>query len=275
MDAMIAGLAPAQEVLFFPLKLRAVDSRAERPILGDSTSAELVERVDYDFDRWPTGRIMVAVHAARAKILDDAVRAFVARHADAVVLDLGCGLDPRVRRVDPPPGVDWYDVDLPEVVRLREQLLPGRSRTIAADLADPDLATTGWLDGVPGDRPAMIVCDGLMALLPGAAFTAMVRAVTGHFAAGELAFNVYHPIALRRPVFPGLPGLRPDTTGAGFVDPREPQGWGAGLTLVEELLHARLPTVAEYPQPWRAFARLTARATRFHRTGDRVVRYRF
>lgn len=275
MDAMIAGLTPVQEVLFFPLTLRAVDSRADRPILDDTTSAELVERIDYDFSRWPAGRIMVAVHAARAKVLDDAVRAFVARHADAVVLDLGSGLDPRERRIDPPPGVDWFDVDLPEVVRLREHLLPGRSRPIAADLADPDLATSGWLDGVPVDRPVMIVCDGLMALLPGAAFTAMVRAATGHFATGELAFNVYHPIALRRPVFPGLPDLRPDTAGAGFVDPREPEGWGAGLTLVEELLLARSPTVAGYPQPWRAFARLTARATRFHRTGDRVVRYRF
>lgn len=255
-----------QKVLFLQLHLRALDCRSRTPILGDTASAELAEMIDYDFPRVPNS--VVLVHAVRALTLDKAVRRFVAQHLDAVVLDLGCGLDTRARRCDPPASVDWYDVDFPQVTRLRDRFLPGLSHPVGADLR-----TAGWLDGVPADRPAMIVSDGLMALLTGAEFTALFRAVTSHFATGELAVNAYIPFALRRNGFPGP--LRLPVAGGGFVDPREPESWGAGLTLIEELLLARAPEVAQYPQPLRALARLTARSTRISRTGDRVVRYAF
>jgi hypothetical protein len=62
---------------------------------------------------------LVASTALRAKKLDDIVRRFVTAHPDAVVLDLGCGLDTRVVRCAPPSGVDWYDVDVPVVADLR------------------------------------------------------------------------------------------------------------------------------------------------------------
>jgi hypothetical protein len=33
-------------------------------------------------------------------------------------LNLGCDLDARVHRIDPPATVDWYDVDFPAVIEL-------------------------------------------------------------------------------------------------------------------------------------------------------------
>ncbi len=65
-------------------------------------------------------------------------------------------------RCDPPAGVDWYDVDFPGVVGLRPEFLPERSRLLGADLT-----TSGWLDAVPGDRPALIVAEGLLPFVPG------------------------------------------------------------------------------------------------------------
>ncbi|MEU8399979.1 class I SAM-dependent methyltransferase [Nonomuraea sp. NPDC048892] len=76
-------------------------------------------RIDYDFAKLKVKPSLVVTTALRAKMLDGVVRAFVAAHPGCVVLDLGCGLDPRMARCDPPPGVDWYDIDFPEVVRLR------------------------------------------------------------------------------------------------------------------------------------------------------------
>jgi O-methyltransferase involved in polyketide biosynthesis len=156
-----------------------------------------------------------------------------------------------------------------------------RGTLISADLAQPDPNATGevaadWLRAVPADRPTMIVCDGLVIPLPGFAFRALTRALTLHFTSGEYAFSAYHPIALRNPMVAAAAGLNgPPAAGKGFVDPREPERWNARLSLQEELLIARSRSVAKFPQPWKAFARLTSRATGFHRTGDRVVRYRF
>lgn len=58
-------------------------------------------------------------------------------------------------RCAPPPGVDWYDIDFPEVVDLRAECLPGPSHLVGADLTSTD-----WITAVPGDRPAMIVAEG-------------------------------------------------------------------------------------------------------------------
>jgi O-methyltransferase involved in polyketide biosynthesis len=35
-------------------------------------------------------------------------------------------LDSRVWRVDPGPGVTWYDVDYPEVIDVRAKIFPAR-----------------------------------------------------------------------------------------------------------------------------------------------------
>ncbi|MFF7295685.1 hypothetical protein [Streptomyces sp. NPDC008265] len=73
------------------------------------------------------------------------VPAFAARHPDAVVLSVGIGLDTRADRLAgrTPSTVRWLGVDLPEVVRLRRELLPGGpTRVFAAGITDP-----GWADG--------------------------------------------------------------------------------------------------------------------------------
>ena len=42
------------------------------------------------------------------------------------MVQLGCGMDSRVYRVDPPPSVRWFDLDYPEVVDLRRRIYPER-----------------------------------------------------------------------------------------------------------------------------------------------------
>lgn len=44
------------------------------------------------------------------------------RHPDAVVISIGCGLDTRYSRLDN-GTIYWYDLDLPEPIRVRKQFL--------------------------------------------------------------------------------------------------------------------------------------------------------
>jgi O-methyltransferase involved in polyketide biosynthesis len=270
MDRVLAALTPTQESLFLTLYLRALDDRSARPILGDTVSSDLVDRIDYDFTRQKVQPSLVLDLAVRTKTLDGLIRRFVARHRDAVVVDLGCGPDPRVLRCGPPASVDWFDIDFPIVTELRERFLPGASHLHGADL------TTGWLDAIPVDRPAMIVADGLMSFVSGDAYRDMTRALTAHLPTGEFAFNAYTALDLRvagyTPTFRAL-GLR--AVGEGFTDPHEPESWEAGLTLIEELLLVRAPDVEKFPQPLRSFTRLCAHSVRLSRHGNRVVRYAF
>jgi O-methyltransferase involved in polyketide biosynthesis len=141
------------------LYLRAHESRSRRPILGDHAAAEAVDRIDYDFKR--IRRISLPASnqylvALRAKQLDDWAADFLARHPDAVVLHLGCGLDGRAFRLAPPPSVLWFDIDQPVVIELRRRLYDDtdRYRMIGSSVTDPE-----WLDQIPTGRPTLVVAE--------------------------------------------------------------------------------------------------------------------
>ena len=89
--------APA--TLLITLYAKALDHRAPHLILNDERADQIVELIDYDFEKL-TGfgdRIMMPL---RAKQYDEWLREFLAAHRDAVVLNLSCGLDTRVSRFD-------------------------------------------------------------------------------------------------------------------------------------------------------------------------------
>ncbi|MFJ4653328.1 class I SAM-dependent methyltransferase [Nocardia sp. NPDC088792] len=259
-----------EETLLITLWAKALDSKFAIPMLGDTRSAEIADRIDYDFATLKIKDSLTYETALRSKKLDDAVRAFTAAHPDAVVLDLGCGLDPRMDRCQPTAGIDWYDVDFPDVVALRPEFLPEPSHLVGADVTTAD-----WLAGIPRDRPAMIVAEGLIPFLPGDAFQVLARTLTTHFGTGEIALNGYTRFAAwamkYHPTIKAL-GI---TAAAGFDDPREPETWGAGLTLVDEDFLTRATEVDDWPQPLRGLTRAMAHSTALSRQGARILRYRF
>src|SRR6185312_13076379 len=92
--------------------------------LGDAEADQIVRTVDYDYGQLDIDTNLILSVALRAKKLDQVASDFLARHPDAIGLDLGAGLDTRAVRIDPPSTVDWYDVDFPAVAAARERLVP-------------------------------------------------------------------------------------------------------------------------------------------------------
>ena len=58
-----------------------------------------------------------------ATLIDDEVRAFIRQHPDAVVAQIGAGIDARFERLGRPAITAWVDMDLPEVIALRRGVL--------------------------------------------------------------------------------------------------------------------------------------------------------
>jgi O-methyltransferase involved in polyketide biosynthesis len=116
-------------------------------------------------------------------------REFLAAHPDATVLNLGCGLDSRVFRIDPPAAVRWYDVDLPDVIALRKQLYPERrdSQMIGSSVTEMH-----WLDGIAGDRPVIVVAEGLVQYLSREEAIALFNRITEQFSSGQIIFDAYN-----------------------------------------------------------------------------------
>jgi O-methyltransferase involved in polyketide biosynthesis len=277
----LPAFTPAQESLFLTLGGRALDSRLPRPFLGDTMADDIITKVGYDLSTFPAlttkmlnPKTKVFDIAMRAKTFDDLVRRFVIRHPDAVVLDLGAGLDGRRLRVDPPPTVGWYDIDFPEVAALRPQVMPQRpnAHNIGADLTD-----SHWLHDIPNDRPAMIVADGLIPFLTLDHFLTLLNRFTSHFPSGELAFNLYTTYAIWTLKHSrGMAAIAGGVVNPGFNDPHRPEHGVDGLTLVEEIFLTRAPEVAQLSPILRLTSRLAApSATVSRMIGSVILRYGF
>ena len=85
------------------------------------------------------------------------VEAYLQAHPNAAVVNLGCGLDDTFRKCD--NGLcHGYNIDLPDVIAVRNELLPAgdRERNIACDLNDPR-----WMDAVDASGGAVFFAAGV------------------------------------------------------------------------------------------------------------------
>lgn len=179
------------------LYAKALDADLPNPVLGDTCAKQLVAQLDYDWRKSPINkqrRRQVASAAVRSAQFDLWTSQFLSVHERAVVLHLGCGLDSRVFRVDPGPGVQWYDVDFPEVTQLRERLYPAREHyhLISASATDPS-----WLAEIPTDRPALLLAEGLSMYLEPDDGIAVLRRVVERFPAGELQLDFWNRLGMK------------------------------------------------------------------------------
>lgn len=193
-DKTRVDLTGAPETMLATLYAKALDAAAPDSALHDRYAKEIVERIDYDWARTGIKPSNAPGVALRSKHFDTWARQFLAVHTDAVVVHLGCGLDSRFFRLAPGPGVEWYDVDYPDVIALRERFYPGAAHyhRVAASVTDP-----AWLESVPGDRPTLILGEGLTMYLTERDGLALLRRVVERFPSGELQFDAFNWLGIR------------------------------------------------------------------------------
>ena len=110
--------------MLIPLWAKAVEQGRAQPLLRDDEAVRMLDKIDYDFGKFAKAKASQVGCCGRAKLLDDMTRHFIAEHPDAVVVQIGAGLDARYERLGKPRITAWYDLDLPEVIEVRRMLLP-------------------------------------------------------------------------------------------------------------------------------------------------------
>lgn len=244
-------LTHEKETLLATLYARALESRSPNPILHDPLAEEAIQRIDYDFERLKVDTLSIAI---RAKQFDNWTTDFLAAHPNATVLHLGCGLDSRVFRLDPPASVRWFEVDYPEVIELRSRLYPERPnyRLIGSSLADLQ-----WLDTLPNDQPAWVLAEGVTMYLSAEVMHRLLNRLINHFPSGAIAFDAISPVATR--MAGGNRSLR--ATGATFGgfsvdDPHELRQVAPKLEFVKAARTPEMPGYSKLPLAMRALVRL-------------------
>jgi O-methyltransferase involved in polyketide biosynthesis len=151
-------LTDVPETALWNLYHRAEAARSGR--LDDPRALELVSRLDYPFEQFnsPYRGLAARMHAQRVRTIDAAVRRLLDVTPDATVVALGEGFETQFWRVDN-GQLSWLTLDLPEVIAVRQQVLPDdpRCRTVAGSATD-----AGWIADVNGSKPVMLTAQGLL-----------------------------------------------------------------------------------------------------------------
>lgn len=193
------------ETLLIPLYMRAKESRrGKSAILKDEMAEKLVDRIEYDYSKLDGARLSEVGCVVRGWFFDKAVRRFIAEHDRPVVVNVGCGLDTRVQRIGDDGRTVFYELDLPEVIVLRRELIPepANSHYLSASLLE-----TGWMDELKKRHPDgdfIFVVEGVLMYFYEEQVRLFLGEVTVRFPGGELWFDVCGTTMYRQ-------GLKPDS----------------------------------------------------------------
>jgi O-methyltransferase involved in polyketide biosynthesis len=193
-DKVSVVLHGAAQTMLTTLYCKARDADFDQPVLGDRFARGAVGRIDYEWDELGIADRWTPLVTVRAAQFDVWASQFLAVHPRATVVHVGCGLDSRAFRLDPGPDVQWYDVDQPGVIALREKVFPARPgyHLIATSATD-----ASWLDEIPAGRPVLLLAEGISMYLTEHDGVALLQRVVDKFGCGELQIDFYNWLAIK------------------------------------------------------------------------------
>ena len=188
-----------QETLIIPLYARKVCSELYPKLYRDETAIRLIGEIDYDFSeaeknsRSLMQRFGALEVAMRQNNLAWEVRDYLKDHPDAAVVNLGCGLDSTGRSCDN-GTCKIYNLDFPDVIAARNELLPAgeREENIPCDLND-----TAWVTKIDASGGAVFFASGVFYYFLTEQVKALVQRMADAFPDGVLVFDAANRTAVK------------------------------------------------------------------------------
>lgn len=182
------------ETMLQTLFARAAHSQKREHKFYDKKAIEIVKQLDYDFSRAEKDAAMSSGVIARTILLDRMVCAFLEKNPDATVVNIACGLDTRVYRLDN-GQVRWYNLDLPEVINIRRRFLDelGRISMIAKSAMDESWAAE--IEDPTGK--VLVVIEGLVMYLTETDVRKILSIICRRFTHAEIIMETMNPFIMR------------------------------------------------------------------------------
>lgn len=228
-------LTGVSETLLMTLHVRAREAQRPGGAFHDEKAVEMVNRLDVDFSRLTMQRHDEIAVIVRMQKFDDHVRGFLRCCPSGVVVHIGCGLDTRFERVAERNGrQEWFDLDLPEVIELRDRLVGKRSErchTLAASVFEE-----GWLAEVERFKPGpfLFIAEGVLPYFEEEQVKSLFLRLRDHFPGCEVVCDAHTPFVIWADnlhlVFAGIKARMHWK----LKDPRDVEAWGADICLLDE-----------------------------------------
>jgi O-methyltransferase involved in polyketide biosynthesis len=187
------NLPQVSRTAILTLITRVVASEKENTVYNDPMAVHCLEGLisvaSAEEKDWIIGRKRfyggISAHdaiagARRARVFDDIANRYIAANPHCTVINLACGFDTRFWRIDH-ENCRYVEIDLPEVVALKREILIGCSVLDAA-----------WIDQVTahGSSHCLLLAEGLLMFLPQPDVIQLFQRLGQRFTHSQFAFDV-------------------------------------------------------------------------------------
>ncbi len=115
-------MKPISNTAFYCCGIRMRDAESDRPVCGDQFAKLFMNEQGREiFQRFAGERGPNMSNVARARYIDDLLRARLAANPKLQIVLLGCGFDSRAFRLR---GGAWFELDEPGIISYKEERLP-------------------------------------------------------------------------------------------------------------------------------------------------------
>lgn len=185
---MIEELNDIEKTLFVPLWGRYYASIKYPSLLYDEEAVRLIKSVEFDFDKITKEREYFNLASAiRAADFDLEIKKFINKFPNGTIINLGCGLDTSFYRIKN-KNITWYDLDLPEIIKLREHFFkPNKQvKTIAKSFSD-----YSWIDDIEyqQENGILIIAVGLFYYFKKDIIQNLIKKISERFNNAVLIFD--------------------------------------------------------------------------------------
>ena len=208
-----------QETLILPLYSRKLCSELYPNLYRDETAVRLIDEIDYDFSQAEKNsrslmqRFGALEVAMRQCDLAWEVREYLKMHPKAAVVNLGCGLDNTGRASDN-GRCKIYNLDFPDVITVRNELLPAgeREQNIPCNLND-----TAWFSQIDASDGAVFFASGVFYYFLAEQVKVLVQAMASAFPGSILVFDAANKTAVKMIAKTWLKSAKIQDVGAYFA----------------------------------------------------------
>lgn len=199
MDKVHIEKNSVQETLVIPLYGRKLCTERFPRLFQDQKAVELIDRLDYDFSALEKQSKSLAHQfgalevAMRENDLMIEMREYLKSHPRATLVNLGCGLDQTAENCD--NGLcRIVNIDLPDVIAVRNELLPesARAKNLACDLND-----TAWFDRIDPSNGICFMAAGVFYYFKAEDVQRLFQAMAKRFPGGRLVFDTANRRAVK------------------------------------------------------------------------------
>ena len=223
-----------QETLVIPIYARKMCSELYPNLFRDETAMRLIEEIDYDFSTLAKRSQSMMQQfgflecAMRQSDLACEVRDYLRSYPNAAVVNLGCGLDVTGRACDN-GTCKIYNLDFPDVIAVRDALLPAgeREKNIPCNLND-----TEWFAKIDASGGAVFFASGVFYYFLTEQVKALVQRMADAFPGGVLVFDAANRTAVKMIAKTWLKSAKIQDVGAYFAvsdAPQEISAWDSRL----------------------------------------------